>query len=335
MHHNDDTSFYRRTLSDAFRLSWQHKHLWILGFFATFLGFGGVYDVMVNLYEKSAEALPSAAMLRSPLLLLPGYATLRTLIDFSPYPALSLLLFFILGSLTFALFAWFTVASLGGLIGSVRKIQQGGDPHFADGIKIGANKFWPLLAINLAAKLVSVCAFFFTGVNLYVVMTNRTPITAAFYVGSFIVFTAVAIAAALTAIYASIYAVIKNMPAGEAMKRGWSLFCTHWLVSLEMTLLLFVANLGVGLLAILAFLVLAVPIFFLFLVATLLQMSGLVTALFLLTAVAAIVVAVMFASFYTTVQISAWTLLWSELNDKKPVSKLFRLLQHLRSKRSS
>src|ERR687891_2274049 len=100
MQHKDG-SFYRRTLGDATRLAWQHKHLWIFGFFATFLGFGGAYDVLVNLYEKSAETLPSSPLLMSPLHLLPGYTAIRTLVDFSPYPALSIMMFIVLGVFVF------------------------------------------------------------------------------------------------------------------------------------------------------------------------------------------------------------------------------------------
>jgi hypothetical protein len=333
MPHKDGSSFYRRTLSDSFRLAWRHKHLWTFGFFATFLGFGGVYDVIINLYDKSAETLPQAAALASPMQLVPGYATLRVLTQFSPYPALTVIMFLVLGILIFGVFAWFTLASVGALIGSVRKIQQGGDPHFADGIKIGAARFWTLLGVNLFAKAVTYLAFFLTGVNLYSLLTNRADATGAvFYVGSFTAFTIVAVIASLTAIYGSNFAVLKNTTVTESLDRGWNLLKKHWLVSLEMTLILFVANLAVGLLAIVAFLVAVVPLFFLLLLGALVQAQALTSSMFMLTAITAIVIAVLFASYYTTVQVSAWTLLWSELTEKKPVSIFFRLAQRLRNK---
>ena len=45
------TGLYREIIRKALRISWEHKHLWIFGFFAGLIGFGGIADVVMNVYD--------------------------------------------------------------------------------------------------------------------------------------------------------------------------------------------------------------------------------------------------------------------------------------------
>lgn len=326
----DPTPFYRRIVTDAWKISWHHKHLWVFGFFATLIGFGGVTEVFFNAYERTANALPMAAAQGSIMGLIPGLTTIKAIISYSSYPALSLLIFFVVLSLLFAVFAWMTVVSVGGLLTGIRKISRGGEPTFGDDIKAGSERFWRLLGVNALAKIVILLALLMTGANLFVLMRERTMVSGLFYVGSFVVFTAVSFVASLASVYGSLNVMAKDEPVEKSVNGALKLIGEHWLVSLEMAVILFVASLAVGLLVALGTLVGSVPLIFMIVVASVLKARAAIYAIMALTAVLLLIMVVCLGSFLTTFQASAWTLLWSELSERRPMSKLHRLLHGLK-----
>lgn len=326
----DMTPFYRRILSDAWRIAWHHKHLWVFGFFATLIGFGAVTEVFFNSYERTADALPIAASGGTLAALIPGLTTMKAIVAYSPYPALSLLIFFVVLTLLFSVFAWMTLVSVGALVIGARKIARGGEPTFGDGVKAGAEKFWPLLGVNVLSKLVILLAYVMTGANLYILMKDRTVTSGLFYIGSFIIFTAVSFVASLAAVYGSINVAVKGDKLEKSVNGALDLIAEHWLVSLEMAVLLLVASLAIGVAAALGALVLSVPLIFLIVIAAIFKAQAAVYAIMTLTAIMLLVVVVCLGAFLTTFQASAWTLLWSELSERKPASKLLRLAHHWR-----
>jgi hypothetical protein len=324
------TPFYRRILTDAWRIAWHHKHLWVFGFFATLIGFGAVTEVFFNSYERTADALPLAASSGTLSALIPGLTTIKAIVSYSPYPALSLLIFFVVLSLLFAVFAWMTLVAVGALVIGARKISRGGEPTFGDGVKAGADKFWRLLGVNLLSKIVILLAYVMTGANLYILMKDRTVMSGLFYIGSFIIFTAVSFVASLGAVYGSINVAVKDEPLEKAVNSALDLIAEHWLVSLEMAVLLLIASLATGVAAALGTLVLSVPLIFLIVIAAVFKAQAAVYAIMTLTAVMLLVIVVCLGAFLTTFQSSAWTLLWSELAERKPSSKILRLAHHWR-----
>lgn len=326
----DMTPFYRRIVTDAWKIAWSHKHLWVFGFFATLIGFGGVTEVFFSAYERTADALPLAAAQGTIATLIPGYTTIKAVITYSPYPVLSLAIFTVALVLMFSVFAWMTVVSVGGLISGIRKISRGGEPTFGDSIKAGAERFWPLLTVNLLAKIVILLALLLTGANLYVLMQERSFVSGLFYVGSFIVFTAISFVASLAAVYGSLNVMAKDEPVERSLNGALKTIGEHWLVSLEMAVVLFIASLVMGLAVALLALILSVPLIFLLAVAAMLKARAAVYGIMALTAVMLLALVVALGSFLTTFQTSAWTLLWSELTDRKPVAKLLRLVHGVR-----
>jgi len=328
----DMTPFYRRILTDAWRIAWYHKHLWVFGFFATLIGFGAVTEVFFNSYERTADALPLAASAGSMAALIPGLTTIKAIIAYSPYPALSLLIFLVVFSLLFAVFAWMTLVSVGALILGARKISRGGEPMFGDGVKAGAEKFWRLLGVNLISKIVILLALVMTGANLFILMKDRTLLSGLFYIGSFIIFTAVSFVASLGAVYGSIGVAVKDESTEKAVNGAVRLIGEHWLVSLEMAVLLLVASLATGVAVALGTLVLSVPLIFLIVVAAVFKAQAAVYAVMTLTAIMLLIMVVCLGSFLTTFQTAAWTMLWSELVERKPSSKLLRLAHRWQSR---
>lgn len=326
-----DAPFYRRIVRDSLAIAWRHKHLWIFGFFATMAGYGSVYDILIQAYDRSAELFAPGALSQTPLKLLPGLATVKAIVAFSPSPTLAVLIFATLGALLFAVFAWIATVSIGGLVNNVRRIERGGYPVFADGVKAGAASFWPLFGVTAATNAVIGLAFLLTSANLYALLADRTAVSGAFYVISFTVFTAVAVVASMIGIYAANYVVIKGNAFRKAIEQGWRLLSHHWLVSIEMVLVLLLVSLAAIVMAMIAAAVLSVPVIFFILLASTLKAPGVSMAFIAITGIGLVAAAILLGAFLTTLQGAAWTLLWTELNEKKPAAKIVRLVSRIGS----
>jgi len=315
-------SLHRRIIRDALEIAWHHKHLWVFGFFATFIGFGGVGETLFNAFTASADG----AMWRPAMLgangFVPGYATVRTVASFSPFPALAMLLFFAAAALCGAIFAWITVTSSAALLSGSRKIARGGEPHFSDGVKVGAEKFWPLLGVIAACGAVVCLALGITGGNLAASM-RAGGLQSLFFIGAFALGTVIAFFAALTAVYGSAEVIANDAPVSKALRDGFLTAQTHWFVNLEMAALLSLTGLAVGIAVMAAALVCTVPLIFLMAVASTFGSQGMVIGILTLTAVILLVLAAALGSFVTTFQVAAWTMLWDEL-DAKPLPKILR-----------
>lgn len=329
----DALPFYRQILGDAWKLSMTHKHLWIFGFFATFIGFGGVSEVMFGIYDRMTQLLPQVVGMReTPLMLLPGFATIRAMLALSPYPALSMLIFTVAILLFFAIFASIISIAAGALVSSVRKIERGAEPTLAEGVKMGFEAICRVFAVNALAKITILLLFLLTSANLVHLLSDRSLVSGIFYLGSYVLFTVIAVIIAVVSVYATVATVVDRLPVIPSIANGWSLLKRHWLVNLEMVIVLLFVNIGLSLVALLLAMILSVPLIFLFVFAALLKSTALLTIIMAVTALAFIILVVIIGSFVTTFQASAWTLMWLRLTKHTPTPKVIRLANWLQSK---
>jgi len=325
---------YRQVLGDAWRLTLTHRRLWIFGFFATFIGFGGVSEVLLGAYDRIAEVLPgSVAIQQTPMMMLPGFATLRAMINLSPSPVISISFFTIVVLFLFAVFAWIISVAIGALVSGIRKIERGGTPTFAECLKAGSVTMSRVLAINLGAKIAIGITFLLTGANLLHLLSDKTLVSAFFFLGSYVLFTMLAVAISLISVYATNSTVIGDMPVMPALADGLRIAKKHWLISLEMVIILLLINIGLGLLALLMAMIISVPLIFIFVFAAVIKSATLMAVMISLTLLVLISFVVVAGSFLTTFQASAWTLLWIRLiGRRKHHPKLLRLAEWFQRK---
>lgn len=325
---------YRQVLSDAWTLTLTHRHLWVFGFFATFIGFGGVSEIMLGAYNRIAEALPSSVALQeAPWMIVPGLPTLRALINLSPSPLISIGFFTIVSLLLFVLFAWVISVAIGALLNGISQIERGGRPTFAQNLRAGSDTMPRVLVINLGAKLLIGLTLLITGANLLHMLIDKTAISALFFVGTYILFTLLAVVISLVSVYATNSTVVSNLPVVPAVFDAWQTAKKHWLISFEMIVILLLVNIGMGLGALLLAMIVSVPLIFLFLVAAVIQSSMLMAVIISITLLVLLAVLVVAASFLTTFQASAWTLLWIKLTGRqKHHPKIMRLAEWLQEK---
>ena len=324
MKHHDEP-FYRRIISDAWHIAWHHKHLWVFGFFATLIGFGAVTNPLFNASDRVFEKLPML-MGGQGAYAFPGLATFRAVMLASPFPLLAFVVALLVLSLFCGVFAWMTYVSVGAIISSVRKIERGGDPHFADEVKAGTQTFWPVLGVNLFTQLFLYAMFMLVASSLRMFMTDGSVWRGLFYVGTFMAFTLLAVGASIAAVYASCEVVAKGRSMRAALETGASLAWRHWLLSFELAVTLMVSVIAVGIATIIVALIGSVPFIFMIFVAAALKIPA-VSAMVVVTALVVMVGLIVVAgSFLTAFQAAAWTLMWSSIESKKHAPpKLVRL----------
>lgn len=325
----DAAPLYRRIITDAWHVAWGHKHIWFFAFFATFIGFGGVSEVFFGAFERSSNVLLSGNTGLSTVYVLPGIPTLRALIQFSPNPLVSVIVFTLIMAFLFAIFAWVISVSVGALVASVHKISRGRDMLFPDAMKVGAEKFWPVFSVNALAKVVVVSSFVLTGTNLIYVNSNSS-ISALLYIVSFVLFTTIAVIVSLVAIFSTNFVVLKDERLMRAMDKGWTMLSRHWLVCIEMTIVLSIASILLGIGALLGALIASVPIIFLILLTLSVGLQGFAFVVITFAIGIALLALALLASLITAFQVASWTILWEELLDKKRISHLLHIVGRLR-----
>lgn len=315
---------YRRIAKDAWGVALEHKHLWLFGFFATFIGYGGVSEVFMRAYDRSTDFFLSSGMKASPLSLVPGISTIRAIIEFSAFPILSLMIFTVITALILAVFVWVVTISIGALTTSMRKIERGGDPTFSEAMKAGMERFPSLFGVLALMVIAISAARFFTDTNMFPLLYEGTIIAGIVYFISFVLFTAIAVIASLMGIFAVNYVMIKGNRLNEAVVNAWKMLSSHWLVSLEMVTVLFIVTLVIGLLAAIAALIVSVPVIFLVLLASVVGSKAAVVTLLTLAAITVLLYVLVLGSFLTTYQVMAWTMLWIEMEKDLHTSHLQR-----------
>lgn len=324
----DATPLYRRIITDAWHIAWGHKHIWFFAFFATFIGFGGVSEVFFGIFKRSSNVLLGGNAELTAAYFLPGLPAIRALIQFSPNPLVSVLVFTLIMGLLTAFFAWIVMVSIGALITSVRKIAKGRDIRLPDALKVGAEKFWPVFGVNAMAKIVVGASFLLTGTNL-IYTTSNSPISVLLYIVSFVLFTTIAVTVSLVAIFSTNFVVLKDERIMRALDKGWIMLSRHWLICIEMTLVLFVASILLGITALIGALVASVPIIFLILLTLTIGLQNIAFVIVMFGMGIALIALALLASLITSFQVASWTILWEELLDKRRIPHLQHIIARL------
>ncbi|MEY4722743.1 MAG: hypothetical protein RLZZ324_256 [Candidatus Parcubacteria bacterium] len=319
--------FHRRIVSDAWHIAWTHKHLWLFGFFAAMIGFGGVTEPVFNASDRVYAMMPGLSG-HAPAGTMPGLATFTAILGGTGYPALTFLLLALGLAFCAAIFTWMTYSSVGALIGAIRKVERGGDASFADDVKIGAENFWRVLGVNVWAQLFVLAAFLLTAATLEQVMRVGGVMEGLFYIGAFIMFMAFAVGASVAAIYATCEVVVKGRGVRFALEEGANLVADHWLTALEMALVSLGCSVAIGIAAMVCAALGAIPFLFFLYVAHAAGADAVSTIIITTAGTLLIGLIAITGSLITVFQVSTWTLLWSHITGEKHVlPKLMRMLR--------
>src|SRR5438874_6114463 len=133
---------------DALKVVWNHKSLWLFGFFLA--GGGGVSGQYSKPFKSAHAAAPQAL----PGWLLPAVAGAVVI-------AAALLLF--------------TFVSEGALIDSARKAKAGEAARVRDGMRAGLRSFWRVLGVKLSVAGVMVLSAAVLALPFFHAVTHALP----------------------------------------------------------------------------------------------------------------------------------------------------------------
>lgn len=297
--------FYTNILKKAWQTVWQHKFLWFFGLFAAFVSQTKEYD----LYFKNLQLI----LKQENLLNLPAW-----LLKFSQLELNVPLILLALLALLF--FIYFIAVSQGALVAAAWKYENKRSANFSLALKDGHQHFALVTILNIFNKLIIYFPFFL------LLLFYKSSLS--YILTSFILLIPLAIFVSFLTTYSINYVVIAKQGLFKAIALAWKLFIANWLVTIEMSLVLFFLSLIVGAGVILAGIVLVAP----FLIITLpnwnilpsldnfLQFAYLG---FYLVSFLTIIVGAIFTAFQWT----SWTFLFFELTSGKKEAKLLRYIK--------
>jgi len=139
---------YNNLITKAFNISWKHKALWILGFFATSMGYFGGHDLKDFRMQDKIDNWRYGS----------GGDVLDRVKDWfemNTELSIALIMFFIAMLLLLMLFFFvMNLISIAGLIGAVYKIEKNEKYKLGQLFKIGASYFWRFLGLFILSFII-------------------------------------------------------------------------------------------------------------------------------------------------------------------------------------
>jgi len=235
-------AFYRHILADAWKTVRKNKALWLLGFFVSFLGNGGVYELLVQGTGRLGLDEDFGGLFS--LGLLSGNANLGTALAAAGTQSVVLFLLIALTVLGLAAVAvWVIVSAQGGLIAGARDAERGRKTRFGSLFAAGNEVAWPLFVLNVLSRL-AVMSFFYLLLSLTVLYLADANLWSSFsYLAGFVFLVPLTLIIGFVTIYAACYVTLQRLSLVNAIESAVALFRKYWLISLETALALFVVNL--------------------------------------------------------------------------------------------
>ena len=294
---------YTEALRHAWHMTWHHPRLWILGFMAALIGSGGIFEFVSNFFVSI-----SGGEARS---LFEGWEQNVTLSGFGV--VLSVVMLLAILALLVGLVA-LLVSAQGGLIYAVKRVEDKASVHIGKLFRRGKRHLRDLLILNIAKILIlGLLLYVMNTLSSYYIGNADVGLTILFLIVSLVVLLAGLLVSFLV-IYAACYVMLHERKWKEAALDAWALFSRHWLVSIEMALVLFfvgvlfvvVAVAGISVLAGFALAALALSAIF---GSTVLAGVSVVAL-----SIVGIIWIILAASTYTTFVMSGWTVLFMQMD---------------------
>lgn len=322
---------YRTVLRQAFNITLRYKALWFLGFVATFLGLGGEYQFLINQYLNFSDGGWEQALGVVDIGTAANWLLIKqTLAALSPWLYLALALIVILA----ALFIWVIISAQGALVRAVGDHVKNNEVSLGKEFTLAAKSGWSLLGILISARLLALFLLAVVGLPLLAILF---AINDAFVpLGATILFFALAvpitIVFSLVSKLAVAYHLIERKSWRESLARALSLFAGHWLVCLELALILLPISLIVTVFFIPLASLLSVPFLVFGLAVAAVSSTIIVKIFFTLALVLFFFLLLVLGSALATFQSAVWTVLFLRIKDAPAQSKLVRLLHNWREK---
>ncbi len=250
---------YREVLRQAWIIVYKNKFLWVLGFFASFISGVGIYDIVIRgLRGAVSRGALNASLYPADALGLGAISIPVTLLA-EGGPLLFVIPVMLVVAFAVAVLTWLAVNSLAGSMHATSKIIKGGRPDLRDAMSAGAHHFWPVLGVSLASR--TVASLFLAGVSfpVFLAVKDSGAVSSVLYILLFLILVPLSLTVSFLGLFTSAGIVVRDQKWLEALKTAWLQFSKHWIVSLEMALILLGLGAAVAICTLLLVLVGSVP----------------------------------------------------------------------------
>ncbi len=309
-------SVHRHILKEAWNITWRFKRLWILGALASFWTTNNILGTFLNPPTSVSPARWNNAWWTTP--------TMNGSVSF--FSILGLLI----GVAVMGFMIWLVTASRGGLIAAVSSAEQGKNTPLREAWHIGTRHFWPVLGISVAGKLIWSLLFFGLLFVAAMISSWKTSSQAVAYSAAFIFIALAALSLAFIINYSISFVVLHRLNIWQSSIAGVRLFFQHWLLSLELALILYGLGIFVGLVFAALLIILLMPLALLWAITAALGQMVWFFAVALPVATVVLLAAIASGAAFATFQFAAWIVLFKRIVAGGAISKLVRLFHSSR-----
>ncbi len=322
--HSEPT--YKQAWHHAWRILVEHKILWPLGLFATFLGQMGLVEIVSKFFVALQQGTAHESWGNLPAIFMSDFSFLASI----RVPANALILsawlwVILIGiALVFLFVSLVSQAALVYVTGQKLKAKTVVDVGRA--WHVGVGHFWKLLSVHILRKFVIITLTILISQATVAALLHSSAISTLALIVILCISLVLGFILSCLSIYTIGYIVIEEYGFFAAIKAAWILFKEHILVSLEVGCVVLLANFVVAILACVGAAIFLSPLLLSFL------FYSIITNPYLWFAVSAsgifccIVYLVALGSFFTVLTTSVWTYLFSRMHSHGIES---RIVHHL------
>lgn len=307
-------SSYRQAITHAWKLVWHNKILWIFGLLAAFAGQFGMNNFIGRLVFLSGSH-PSVR----------DYLAMFYF-NFARGGTVWLIWLFFLAALVIISIVFLAVASRGALVAAAAAwYKNKTTPDFEKSWHKGVKHFWRLLFLDILKRI----ALGLILLALVIVWNNGNISTMNLALSVLIVFVSllVALAVSVSAVYAAGYLVEEGAGFVEAIARGWRLFTKHFLVSVELSVLLVALDVLVVAVLMIVSTVALVPTVIFTMFAGITGFSWLIVCGLATSLVLSVIMVALIGAIYNAFTISAWIYLFMKMHHEGIGSRLLHYVR--------
>jgi len=327
-------SLYKSVFKDSLKLTWKNKYFWFLGVFTIFFSSSVEIDMFDNFFGPNRNYLSNYKAILENNMIKGGFVTgLKNWIENDAGSFYRMLLF------ALAFLAVFLILLI---ISSIAQIIITG--HSASLIKAGNNLKNPkrfnflenlkkIKSIITPVAIINFCLKLMVNITLIIIalpmIISQSNAVNWLYIILFVILFPAAIIIAFITRYIASYIIIYGQNFKQAFKNGFFLFKANWLVSAEMSLMLFLVNIFGSLAVIFIILAIANPLWFLGILINQYIYKG---GFYVILAISYVIFFALFAlgaSLLAVFNISSWTNLFLKLDKTGGESKIVRTLSGL------
>ena len=231
-------------LKNGLQVLWKKKILWFIGAFAGLATYGGEANFFANRLDavSSLTSLINAlqdAVVKSQAQQV--WTVIRRVFASAP----GLMSMWILGALLVAAaIIWIVLMSQGALTRIVGRFMQQQPSSFFDGVATASKRFWDIVKVTIIFFLIGWGIWFLvTGLPaILFFVTKNTAWQSVAQIGAYVSVVVSAVNLFLLQ-YAFLEMLAWDQPAVASIRKAWSIFREHTLISIELALALFIVNL--------------------------------------------------------------------------------------------